>query len=95
LWLPMSGQNPGGNKGPDICVGKKGGHWVLRSQWIGVLKSLVYRREALFLVELVLDASAGSDHRFICCDPVLKLCQRWFTKEVSFGVGVEPLSVIG
>jgi hypothetical protein len=59
-----------------------------------VFRSLVYRREAL-LVELVLDASAGLDHRFICCDPVLKLCQRWFTKEVFFRVGVEPLAVIG
>jgi hypothetical protein len=59
-----------------------------------VFKGLVNRREAL-LVELLLDASAGSDHRFICCDPVLKLCQRWFTKEVFFGVGVEPLAVIG
>jgi hypothetical protein len=24
VWLPMSGQNPVGNKGPDICVGKRG-----------------------------------------------------------------------
>jgi hypothetical protein len=24
MWLPMSGQNPVGNKGPDICVGKRG-----------------------------------------------------------------------
>jgi hypothetical protein len=51
------------------------------------------RREAL-LVEVLLDASAGSDHWFICCDPVLKLCQRWFTKELFFGVCVEPLEVI-
>jgi hypothetical protein len=58
-----------------------------------MFNSLINRREAL-LVELLLDASAGSDHRFICCDPVLKLWQRWFTKEVFFGVGIEPLSVI-
>jgi hypothetical protein len=60
---------------------------------MGVFKCLVYRREAL-LVELVLDASAGSDHWFICGDPVLQLCQRWFPEEVFFGVGIEPLSVI-
>jgi hypothetical protein len=24
VWLPMSGQNPVGNKSPDICVGKRG-----------------------------------------------------------------------
>jgi hypothetical protein len=24
MWLPMSGQNPVGNKSPDICVGKRG-----------------------------------------------------------------------
>jgi hypothetical protein len=56
------------------CWGKRG-HWVLGSQWIGVFKCFVYRCEAL-LVEVVLDASVGSDHWFICCDPVLKL-QFW------------------
>jgi hypothetical protein len=65
-----------------------------RSQWIGVFKGLIYRREAL-LVELLLDASACSDHWFICCDPVLKLCQWWFMKEVFVRVGVELLAVIG
>jgi hypothetical protein len=59
-----------------------------------VFKCLVNPREAL-LVELLLDASTGSDHWLICCDSVLKLCQRWFTKEMLFGVGVEPLAVIG
>jgi hypothetical protein len=59
-----------------------------------VFKCHIYRREAL-LVELVLDASAGSDYWFICCNPVLKLCQRWFAKDVFFRVGVEPLAVIG
>jgi hypothetical protein len=39
-----------------------------------VFKSLIYRREAL-LIELVLDLGSGSDHWFICGDPVLKLCQ--------------------
>jgi hypothetical protein len=57
-----------------------------------MFKGLIYRREAL-LIELMLDP--GSDHWFICGDPVLKLCQRWFPEEVFFGVGVEPLSVIG
>jgi hypothetical protein len=58
-----------------------------------VFKGLVYRREAL-LIELVLNPGSGSDHWFICGDPVLKLCQQWFPEEVFFGVGVEPLSVI-
>jgi hypothetical protein len=33
-----------------------------------------HRREAL-LIELVLNPGSGSDHWFICGDPVLKLCQ--------------------
>jgi hypothetical protein len=72
----------------------KEGNWGLGSQWIGVFKGLVYCCEAL-LVELLLDASTGSDHWFICCDPVLKLCQRWFTKQMFFRVGAEPPAVIG
>jgi hypothetical protein len=59
-----------------------------------MFKCLIYRHEAL-LIELLLDASVGSDHWFICCDPVLELCQQWFTKEVFFRVGVESLAVIG
>jgi hypothetical protein len=58
-----------------------------------MFKGLINRRGAL-LVELVLDVSTGSDHWFICCDSVLKLCQLWFTDEMFFGVGVEPLLVI-
>jgi hypothetical protein len=59
-----------------------------------MFKCLIYRREAL-LNDLVLDPGSGSDHWLICCDPVVKLCQRSFPEEVFFGVGVEPLSVIG
>jgi hypothetical protein len=39
-----------------------------------MFKCLIFRRETL-LVEIVLDASMGLDHWFVCCDPVLKLCQ--------------------
>jgi hypothetical protein len=49
-----------------------------------MFKCLINCLETL-LVELVLDASTGSDHWFICRDPVLKLCQRWFPKEAFFG----------
>jgi hypothetical protein len=58
-----------------------------------MFKSLIYCREAL-LIELVLDSGSGSDHWFVCGDPVLQLCRRWFPEEVFFGVGIEPLSVI-
>jgi hypothetical protein len=88
----MSGQNPGETKVLTSLLGKKGSlgprvpvNWHVQ---------MSHRREAL-LVELLLDVSAGSDHWFTCCDPVLKLCQGGFSKEVFFRVGVEQLAVIG
>jgi hypothetical protein len=60
-----------------------------------VFKRLINRRETFLLIELLLDGSTGLENWFICCDPVLKLCQRWFTKdEVFCGGGVEPLPVV-
>jgi hypothetical protein len=58
-----------------------------------VFKCLIDCVKAL-LVELVLNASTGLNHLFICCDPVLKLCQQWFTKEVFCRARLEPISVV-
>jgi hypothetical protein len=96
-WVHLLASNArtipkGKQKSWHLCWQKRG-HWVLGSQWIAVFESCIYRRETL-LLGLLLDAIAGSNHWFICCDPVSKLCQQWFTKEVFCRGFIEPLSVV-
>ena len=58
-----------------------------------MFEGFINRREAL-LVKLLLYMCAGTNHWIICYNPVLKLGEGWFPKEVFFRGGIEPLTMI-